>query len=75
MVYTTQGVRLMEGDDGQKVRIISIPKFSETGEIVLVDTSTLESEVVRFSAGTIKEEVKEEPGASTDIVMDDIEEL
>jgi DNA polymerase delta subunit 2 len=64
------------GDDGQKVRIISIPKFSETGEIVLVNTSTLESEVIKFSAGTLKEEgIKEEPTETTDIVMDDIEEL
>lgn len=65
----------MAGEDGQKVRIVSIPKFSETGEIVLVNTSTLESEVVRFSAGTIREDVKEEANESTDIVMDDIEEL
>jgi DNA polymerase delta subunit 2 len=64
------------GDDGQKVRIISIPKFSETGEIVLVNTSTLESEVIKFSAGTLKEEgIKEEPTETTDIVMNDIEEL
>jgi len=66
----------MIGDDGQKVRIISIPKFSETGEIVLVNTYTLESEVIKFSAGTIKDDVKEEDGIeNTDIIMDDIEEL
>jgi DNA polymerase II small subunit/DNA polymerase delta subunit B len=66
----------MIGDDGQKVRIISIPKFSKTGEIVLVNTYTLESEVIKFSAGTIKDDVKEEDGIeNTDIIMDDIEEL
>jgi DNA polymerase II small subunit/DNA polymerase delta subunit B len=65
----------MIGDDGQKVRIISIPKFSETGEIVLVNTSTLESEVIKFSAGTIKDDVREEENEHMDIIMDDIEEL
>jgi DNA polymerase II small subunit/DNA polymerase delta subunit B len=65
----------MIGDDGQKVRILSIPRFSETGEIVLVNTSTLESEVIKFSAGTVKDDVKEEEIGSTDIIMDDIEEL
>lgn len=66
----------MIGDDGQKVRVISIPKFSETGEIVLVNTSTLESEVIKFSAGTIKDDVKEDNEIeNTDIIMNDIEEL
>jgi DNA polymerase II small subunit/DNA polymerase delta subunit B len=65
----------MIGDDGQKVRILSIPRFSETGEIVLVNTSTLESEVIKFSAGTVKDDVKEEEIENTDIIMDDIEEL
>ncbi|EEH37790.2 DNA polymerase subunit delta-2 [Paracoccidioides lutzii Pb01] len=37
------------GDEqGMRVRIITLPKFSETGEIVLVDVDTLEVEVVRF---------------------------
>lgn len=31
------------------MRLISIPKFAETGELVLVDSETLETEVVRFS--------------------------
>lgn len=31
-----------------RVRLLSIPKFSETGELVLVDTETLEVEVVKF---------------------------
>lgn len=38
----------IEGADGQTVRLIAIPKFAETGEVVLVDVETLEVEVVRF---------------------------
>ncbi|RDW68440.1 hypothetical protein BP5796_09097 [Coleophoma crateriformis] len=38
----------IEGPDGQVVRLIAVPDFSETGELVLVDTETLETEVVRF---------------------------
>lgn len=30
------------------MRLISVPKFSETGELVLIDAETLEAEVVRF---------------------------
>jgi len=58
------------------VRIISIPKFSETGEIVLVNLSTLGSEVLRFSSGTIKsEEVEENRNGNANTIMNDIEEL
>jgi len=39
----------IEGPDGQMVRLISVPRFAETGEIVLVDSNTLEAEVVKFS--------------------------
>ncbi|RAL05892.1 DNA-directed DNA polymerase delta subunit POL31 [Aspergillus ibericus CBS 121593] len=38
-----------ETTSGPRVRLISIPKFKETGELVLVDTETLEVEVVKFS--------------------------
>ena len=38
----------IEGPDGQTVRLIALPKFSETGELVLLDSETLEVEVVRF---------------------------
>ncbi|KAL5341307.1 DNA polymerase alpha/epsilon subunit B-domain-containing protein [Aspergillus crustosus] len=40
------------------VRLLSIPKFRETGEIILVDTETLEVEVVRFGAFAGQEEKK-----------------
>jgi DNA polymerase delta subunit 2 len=40
------------------VRLISIPKFRETGELILVDTETLEVEVVKFGAFEGQEEKK-----------------
>ena len=42
----------------QRVRVLSIPKFHETGELVLVDTESLEVEVVKFGAFAGKEEKK-----------------
>ncbi len=33
---------------GQQVRLITIPRFHQTGELVLVDSETLEVEVVKF---------------------------
>ncbi|KAL8800619.1 MAG: hypothetical protein Q9200_007193 [Gallowayella weberi] len=39
---------IIEGPVGQKVRLICLPKFRETGEIVLLDTDTLEPEIVKF---------------------------
>lgn len=40
---------VIEGPDGQTVRLISIPNFSETGELVLVDSETLETSLVRIT--------------------------
>lgn len=37
---------LIEGPDGQTVRLIAVPRFAETGEMVLVDMETLEAERV-----------------------------
>jgi len=37
---------LIEGQDGQTVRLIAVPRFAESGEIVLVDMETLEVERV-----------------------------
>ena len=36
------GTKLISGPDGQTVRLITVPSFSETKEIVLVDSETLE---------------------------------
>ena len=40
---------MIEGPVGQEVRLISVPKFKETGELVLLDTDTLETEIVKFN--------------------------
>ena len=39
---------VIQGPEGQAVRLIAIPKFSETGEIVLVDSETLEVERIKI---------------------------
>lgn len=39
---------IIDGPAGQSVRLIAIPKFKETGEIVLLDMDTLEVEAVKF---------------------------
>ncbi|KZF24751.1 hypothetical protein L228DRAFT_228821 [Xylona heveae TC161] len=41
---------VIDGPAGQAVRLIALPKFSETGEVVLLDMDTLETEVVKFEA-------------------------
>ena len=38
----------IEGPSGQRVRLIAVPKFQETGEVVLLDTDTLEVELMKF---------------------------
>jgi DNA polymerase delta subunit 2 len=40
---------VIEGSEGETVRLIAVPKFAETGEIVLVDTESLETSVVRIA--------------------------
>ncbi|THC96824.1 hypothetical protein EYZ11_003703 [Aspergillus tanneri] len=42
--------------DIQRVRLLSIPKFHESGELILVDTETLEVEVIKFGTFSGKEE-------------------
>jgi DNA polymerase delta subunit 2 len=42
------GSRVIHGPAGQEVLLLSLPKFSETRECVVVDMETLEVEVVRF---------------------------
>jgi DNA polymerase delta subunit 2 len=36
------GSKVIEGEQGQMVRLISVPSFSFTKEVVLVDTESLE---------------------------------
>lgn len=42
----------IEGPEGQTVRLIAVPQFSETGEIVIVDAETLETSLVRISVAS-----------------------
>ncbi|KAK5448199.1 DNA polymerase delta small subunit Cdc1 [Exophiala xenobiotica] len=39
---------VVDGPNDQQVRLITIPRFHETGELVLVDAETLEVELVKF---------------------------
>ncbi|KIV94538.1 hypothetical protein PV10_02294 [Exophiala mesophila] len=39
---------VIDGPGGAQVRLIAIPKFSESGELVLVDAETLEVELIKF---------------------------
>lgn len=47
-----------DGSDVARVRLLALPKFNETGELILVDTETLEVEVVRFGVFKGQEEQK-----------------
>jgi DNA polymerase delta subunit 2 len=38
---------VIEGPQGQEVRLISVPRFRETGEVVVLDLESLEVEIVR----------------------------
>ncbi|PVH96512.1 DNA polymeras-like protein subunit delta-2 [Periconia macrospinosa] len=42
------GKRVIEGPGGQKVLLVAVPKFKETGQIVLVDMESLEVELVEI---------------------------
>lgn len=39
---------VIEGPAGQKVRLIALPRFHRTGELILLDSETLAVEVVKF---------------------------
>ena len=38
----------IEGSSGQLVRLIALPSFCDTGELILLDTETLEPSIVTF---------------------------
>ena len=46
------GTKVIEGPEGQAVRLIAVPSFSRTRELVLVDTETLDVSRVKFTTGT-----------------------
>ena len=39
---------VVEGPNGQSVRLVAVPRFKETGEVVVMDLESLEAEVVKF---------------------------
>ncbi|GAB0134083.1 hypothetical protein EsDP_00002468 [Epichloe bromicola] len=41
--------KIIAGPEGQSVRLITVPSFEETKQLVLVDTETLEVELISFS--------------------------
>ncbi|KAI1284644.1 DNA polymerase alpha/epsilon subunit B-domain-containing protein [Xylaria sp. FL0933] len=45
------GTKVIQGEDGQAVRLIAVPSFSATREIVLVDSETLDVSKVKIFAG------------------------
>lgn len=44
------GTKVITGPDGQMVRLIAVPSFSSTRELVLVDTDTLDVSRVKIAA-------------------------
>ncbi|KAI2621670.1 DNA polymerase alpha/epsilon subunit B-domain-containing protein [Hypoxylon sp. NC1633] len=44
------GTKVIQGPDGQAVRLIAVPSFAATQEIVLVDTETLDVTKVKIAA-------------------------
>ncbi|KAJ8130079.1 hypothetical protein O1611_g3550 [Lasiodiplodia mahajangana] len=45
------GTKVVQGEDGQAVRLIAVPSFSATKEIVLVDSETLDVSKVKITTG------------------------
>jgi DNA polymerase delta subunit 2 len=43
------GTKVIEGAQGQMVRLILVPSFAKTKEVVLVDTETLDVERVKIA--------------------------
>ncbi|KAJ4302189.1 DNA polymerase delta small subunit Cdc1 [Collariella sp. IMI 366227] len=47
---TEFGTRVIEGPQGQVVRLVLVPSFADTREVVIVDTETLEVSKVKITA-------------------------
>ncbi|KAI5292503.1 hypothetical protein KEM55_007749, partial [Ascosphaera atra] len=52
----------VDGEEPVRIRLMTLPRFSETGELVLLDTETLETEVVKFEGYELNEEKKGREG-------------
>ncbi len=44
------GTKIIQGPEGQMTRLVAVPSFSKTREVLLVDTETLDISKVRISA-------------------------
>lgn len=44
------GTKVISGPEGQEVRLVAVPSFSESKELVLLDTETLEVSRIKISA-------------------------
>lgn len=44
------GTKVIQGPEGQAVRLIAVPSFADTQELVLVDTETLEVTKIKIAA-------------------------
>lgn len=44
--------KVIYGPDGENVRLITVPSFAETKELVLIDTETLEVTTVKISTSS-----------------------
>jgi DNA polymerase delta subunit 2 len=45
--------RAVSGPDGQRVRLVAVPAFADSCELVLVDAETLAVDRVRFVGGDV----------------------
>lgn len=45
--------RLLTGSDKQKVRLVCIPRFSETGQAILVELASLDCQILQFSTDAL----------------------
>ncbi|KAI0019580.1 DNA polymerase alpha/epsilon subunit B-domain-containing protein [Xylariomycetidae sp. FL0641] len=46
------GTKVVQGPEGQGVRLVAVPSFAATKEVVLVDTETLDVTTVKITAGS-----------------------
>lgn len=46
------GTRIIHGPEGQAVRLVTVPSFADTKEIVLVDTETLNVSTVKITTAS-----------------------
>ncbi|KAI1948216.1 DNA polymerase delta small subunit Cdc1 [Ophidiomyces ophidiicola] len=58
--YPSEAMDLEGTENGSRVRLLCLPKFRETGELILLDAETLEVEVIKFETLKAKKMEEEE---------------